>query len=247
MPSRTRFLVLAGGAAHLALAAPAGAQGAPLAAQSIPLPVPRLDGSLAVEAALAQRRSIRRFDPQALALAELGQLLWAAQGVTEPIEQAPPGFAQEWKGGLRTAPSAGALYPLELYAAVGAVEGLEPGLYRYLPVDHALQPVEGLEGDPRGEISEAALRQSWIRAAPAVLVITGVVERSAVKYGPRAERYVHIEAGAAAQNVYLECESLGLGTAYVGAFDDEAVARVLRLPPEERPVGVLPVGHPASD
>ena len=180
--------------------------------------------------------------------------MWAAQGVTQPMEEPPPGFSWEWRGGMRTAPSAGALYPLELYAVIGDVEELEPGVYQYLPAEHALArvaspdpPPASAPDDRREALSGAALRQLAIRNAPTVLVLAGVVERTAAKYGDRAERYVHIEVGAAAQNVYLECESLELGTVFIGAFDDEAVAGVLGLSGDERVYGMMPIGHPPTD
>lgn len=233
---------------------PAVARGQTGDTHPIPLPQPRVDGPMSVEAALYQRRSIRRFRDEPVRLAHLGQILWAAQGVTEHIAQPPPGFRHEWRGGLRTAPSAGALYPLELYALVGDVEGLEPGLYRFQPVEHALAritspdaPPEGARVDLREEVSDAALRQLAIRQAPVVLVLAGAVERTTAKYGDRGNRYVHIEVGAAAQNVYLECESLELGTVYIGAFDDAAVETVLGLPDAEQVFGIMPIGHPAAD
>ena len=154
---------------------------------------------------------------------------------------------------MRTAPSAGALYPLELYAVVGDVDGLEPGVYLYLPVEHSLArvaspntvPLPGAD-DRREALSDAALRQPAIRNAPVTLVLAGVVDRTAAKYGDRAERYVHIEAGAAAQNIYLECESLELGTVFIGAFDDDAVAGVLGLSGDERVLGLMPIGYRAA-
>ena len=251
---RIPFLVVMLVIVSLVPAGPAVAQLEVRTTNPIPLPEPRLDGPASVEQALSQRRSIRRYARSSLRLADLGQLLWAAQGITRPMEESPPGFSWEWRGGMRTAPSAGALYPLELYAVVGDVEELESGVYQYLPVEHALArvaspdavPVFGAD-DRRETLSGAALRQLAIRNAPAVLVLAGVVERTATKYGDRAERYVHIEVGAAAQNVYLECESLELGTVFIGAFDDEAVAGVLGLPGDERVYGMMPIGHPATD
>ncbi|MFO7589044.1 MAG: SagB/ThcOx family dehydrogenase [Gemmatimonadota bacterium] len=209
------------------------------------LPPPRTDGEMPVETALSGRRSVRSFRPDALALEELGQVLWAAQGVSRPVPDAPAGFPPEWKGGLRTAPSAGALYPLELHAVVGAVEGLEPGLYRYLPVEHALR--REATGDLRAHLSAAALGQGFIGEAPVSLVVAGVVARTAAKYGDRAGRYVHMEVGAAAENVYLQCASLGLATVLVGAFRDADVARALRLPAEEDAFAILPIGRPAAE
>jgi SagB-type dehydrogenase family enzyme len=207
----------------------------------ISLPTVTLDGSTSVEASIHERRSVRSFGDAPLALRELGQILWACQGVTWPMPAPPQGFTWEWRGGYRSAPSAGALYPLELYVVVGDVNGLEPGVYRYDPVFHHL--LSHLDGDLREDLWNAALRQSSIRQAPASLILAGVVERTAVKYGERAERYVHMEVGAAAENVYLQVQVLGLGTVFMGAFDDEDVARVLSLAPGERAFGIMPVGH----
>jgi SagB-type dehydrogenase family enzyme len=199
------------------------------------------ESSVSVEEALAGRRSIRLYGAEAISGAELSQVLWAAQGVTEPIEETPDGFSWEWRGGLRTAPSAGALYPLEVYVVVGHAEGLEPAVYSYLPVEHALEPA--IPGDLRASLSQAAHGQSVIRTAPAVLVITGVVARTAAKYGDRAEQYVLIEVGAAAENVFLQCESLGLATVLVGAFADREVKEVLQLRDGEEAYALMPIGH----
>ena len=207
----------------------------------IRLPEARLEGSVSVEEALAGRRSIRSYGPEALSLAELSQVLWSAQGVTYPIEQTPDGFQWEWSGGFRTAPSAGALYPLELYIVAGHVDGLEPAVYHYKPVEHGLALT--VSGDLRASLSQAAHSQSVIRTPPAVLVIAGVVARTAAKYGERAEQYVLIEAGAAAQNVFLQCESLGLATVLVGAFVDDEVNEVLQLPGEQEAYVLMPIGR----
>jgi SagB-type dehydrogenase family enzyme len=207
----------------------------------IQLPAVRLDGPVSVEEALSERRSIRNYGAGRLTLDELGQVLWSAQGITYPIEQTPEGFQREWRGGFRTAPSAGALYPLELYVVVGGVDGLEPGFYRYVPVEHALEPAA--PGDLRAPLSQAAHGQTVISTPPAVLVIAGVVARTAAKYGERAEQYVLLEAGAAAENVFLQCESLGLATVIVGAFVDEQVKEVLQLPEEEETYVLMPIGR----
>jgi SagB-type dehydrogenase family enzyme len=197
-------------------------------ASTVALPEARRDGELSVEAALDARHSLREYSRQSVSLAELGQLLWAAQGIT--------------RGGRRAAPSAGALYPLEVYALAGDVEGLATGLYRYRPGGHEL--VKSVGDDLRSSLVSAALDQDWFESAPAVLVITAVVARTSVKYGERAARYVHMEVGAAAENVYLQAAALGLGTTYVGAFNDRQVARVLRLPDGEAPLAILPIGKP---
>ncbi|MCL4863983.1 MAG: SagB/ThcOx family dehydrogenase [Caldilineaceae bacterium] len=184
---------------------------------------------IAVERALHERRSIRQYQNETLTLAELSQLLWAAQGITHP-------------SGLRTAPSAGALYPLELYVVVGNVAELTAGVYRYRPQTHDLILIAA--GDKRPLLSQAALAQDAVREAAAVLVLAAVYERTTVKYGERGIRYVHIEVGAAAQNVSLQAVSLELGTVYIGAFHDEQVKQVLTLRAEEQPLCLLPVGRP---
>lgn len=196
---------------------------------AVRLPAPRTTGDVGVERALHERRSVREFSGEALSLAQLGQLVWAAQGVTRA-------------GGYRTAPSAGALYPLELVVVAGHVEGLAAGVHRYDPPTHTLTLVSA--GDRRRELAAAALHQDWLRRAPVTLVVAAVVERTARKYGERAERYVAIEAGAAAENAALEAVALGLGTTFVGAFDDGQVAALVGLRAGEQPLLLLPVGRP---
>jgi SagB-type dehydrogenase family enzyme len=183
---------------------------------------------MSLERALDQRRSVRRYGDEPLTLDEVSQLLWAAQGITRP-------------GGYRTAPSAGALYPLELYLTGGRVTDLPDGVYHYRPREHELVQVGG--EDRRAELAAAALDQSWVRRGAVVLAIAGVYERSAEKYGERGIRYTHIEVGHAAQNIYLQAEALGLGTVMVGAFDDREVREVLDLPEREAPLALLPVGR----
>lgn len=214
----------------------------PPQSREVPLPPPRQDGPLSVERALGTRRSVRELSSARLTIDEVSQILWAAQGITEPAGR-PSGWnpAWTWMGGLRTAPSAGALYPLELYVLAGAVAGLDEGLYRYLPQSHALTRVS--DRDLRAPLAGAALGQRAITLAPVVLVLTAVYHRTAVKYDDRTERYVHIEVGAAAQNVYLQAEALGLGTFFVGAFRDPAVRDALGLPTDHAPLGIMPMGR----
>lgn len=199
------------------------AASAPLA-----LPTPRRSGGAALAAVLAARRSVREFAAAPITLAELGQLLWAAQGVTGA-------------GGGRAAPSAGATYPLELYAAAGSVEGLPAGLYRYLPAAHAL--LEVAAGDIRGEVAAAALAQSWIAEAAAIFVVAAVPGRTTGKYSHRGERFVQIEAGHAAENLCLQAVALGLGSTVVGAFDDQAVKALIGADQPGEPLCLLPVGR----
>jgi len=193
------------------------------------LPAPQATGGMPVPEAIAARRSVREFAPTPLSLAELGQLLWAAQGTSHP-------------DGLRTVPSAGALYPLEVSVVAGEVTGLTAGVYRYLTRDHCLAPVAA--GDRRRALAAASLHQDWMSAAPAALVVAGVEARTARKYGARAPRYVHMEVGCVAQNVALQAAALGLGTVMVGAFGDEEVRDIVGLAEEERPLVILPVGRP---
>jgi len=197
--------------------------------RTITLPEPRQDGEMSVEAALLQRHSVREYSSDPVTLAELSQLLWAAQGITHSRD-------------MRTAPSAGALYPLELYVVAGRVDGLERGLYRYRIGHHDLLEVS--REDLQDELTAAALGQDCVADAAVLIVVAGVVERTAVKYGERALRYVHMEVGAVAQNVYLQAAALGLGTVYVGAFRDAQVKQVLQMAEEEDPFAILPVGRP---
>jgi SagB-type dehydrogenase family enzyme len=187
------------------------------------LPPPRLSSPLSLEEVLQARRSVRSFSDAALTAAEVGQLLWAAQGVTDA-------------SGHRTAPSAGALYPLEVDVVCAA------GIARYEPDGHRLTWRGST--DVRAELQRAALDQASIGEAPVVIVLSGVVERTAGKYGGRAERYVILEAGHTAQNILLEAVSLGLGAVPMGAFDDGAVSRVVGLARGEAPLYLIPVGHP---
>ncbi len=213
--------------AGLAAVSGRGAPGAGAPA-ALKLPEPRRSGRCSLEEALSQRRSVREYAGSPATLAEVAQLLWAAQGITAPE-------------GRRSAPSAGALYPLEIYVVSGQVEGLAPGVYKYLPAAHALRQVA--EGDRRRDLAPAALEQSCVREAPLVLVLAGVYARTSVKYGSRAPRYVHMEAGHAAQNVCLQATALALGSVPVGAFEDARVRRVAGLEEGEEPLYLLPVGR----
>ncbi len=192
------------------------------------LPDPDVTGTLPVEEALAQRRSVRSYTDAPLSAEDIGQLLWAAQGITEPAH------------GFRTAPSAGATFPLELYLCVGNAEGLNKGLYRYHPRDHGLTLLK--EDDLREELSEVALGQAWIAEAPVVLVMAADYARTTAVYGDRGRRYVHIEVGHVAQNVYLQAQALDLATVIVGAFDDQSAQDLLGI--EHSVLAILPVGAP---
>ena len=194
----------------------------------ISLPEPQRESEESIEETLIERRSVREYEDAALSLSEIGQLLWAAQGITS-------------ESGFRTAPSAGALYPLELYLVVGDVEQLPPGVYKYKPDMHRL--INTAQGDLSDELQAASLDQSAIGDAPAVIVIAAVYERTTVKYGDRGNRYVHMEVGSAAQNVYLQAVSLDLGTVIIGAFHDQNIKSLLHMQENEHPLAIMPVGR----
>lgn len=188
------------------------------------LPVPSSEGPLTLEEAFLKRRSVREFSPEPLSTSEISQLLWAAQGITNPR-------------GFRTAPSAGALYPLELYVVI------EGGVFHYDPHAHSLAIVSS--GDLRSDLHRVSLWQDAILNAPMVLVVTAVYSRTEAKYGrARSPRYVHLEAGHAAQNALLQAVSLGLGAVPIGAFEDSRVQEVLGLPADHEPLYLIPIGHP---
>lgn len=214
------FLVLASPKIHSKTTSRQGSE-------TIKLSEPRYVSNTSVEEALSRRRSIRSYEDGPLTLRDLSQLLWAAQGVTDPR-------------GFRTAPSAGALYPLEVYVAAGNVTNLPNGIYKYKPYEHQL--VRIAEGDKRIELSRAALGQSSIREGAAVIVFSAVYERTTVKYGKRGIRYVHIEVGHAAQNVYLQAVSSNLGTVIVGAFYDDEVKKIMGMRENEEPLCLMPAG-----
>ncbi len=182
-------------------------------------------GSVPLEQTIATRRSVRSFTGEALSNEQIGQLLWAAQGITD---------AQR---GFRAAPSAGALYPLEVYVVTAA------GVYHYEPHGHVLRLRTG--GDHKAALAQACLGQPCVQQAGANFVFTAVYSRTQAKYGQRARSYVDIEVGAAGENLLLQAVALDLGAVMVGAFRDEAVVQALQLPADHYPVLVIPVGHPA--
>jgi len=198
---------------------------------------PETGGGISVEEALMNRRSQRNFQSKELSEEHLSQILWAAYGITEPMpDNPPPG------GGLRTSPSAGALYPLEIYVAAGNVAGIESGVYKYIPGEHMI--VRVVDRDVREELSAASLSQAMLKDAAITVIYTAVFDRVEARYGQRGrERYVFMEIGHSAQNIYLQAESLGLGTCAIGAFTDSALSSLLMLPSDEEPLYLMPVGH----
>jgi SagB-type dehydrogenase family enzyme len=200
-------------------------------AATIKLPPPAKKGTVSVEEALQGRRSNRQFANRSLELAQISQLLWGADGINNPQ-------------GKRTAPAARAAYAIDLYLVAGerGVTNLAPGIYRYLVADQALEPVA--KGEFRAAVAQACNSQAWIAKAPVIVVITGDYARCAAKNGEqKAPMYTHMESGFVAQNLFLQAGALGLGAGIAGGFNDQALARSLKLPPKDVPLLVMPVGY----
>jgi len=199
-------------------------------AQAIKLPPPATKGAVSVEEALQNRRSTRKFANRSLELAQISQLLWAADGINNPQ-------------GKRTAPSGRAAYPIDLYLVAGerGVTSLAPGVYRYVVADHSLESVAS--GELRPAVAKACNSQVWIGEAPVIVVITGDIQRSAAKNGDQAALFTHLEAGFVGQNILLQAGALGLGAGVAGGFKDQPLAQALKLPGSDTPFLVMPVGH----
>ena len=199
-------------------------------AEAIKLPAPATKGAVSVEEALQARRSTRRFATRALELAQISQLLWAADGINNPQ-------------GKRTAPSGRAAYPIDLYLVVGerGVNNLAPGVYRYLVADQALELVA--KGEFRPAVVKACNSQVWIGEAPVIVVITGDIKRSEAKNGEQGTLFTHLEGGFIGQNIFLQAGALGLGAGVAGGFKDKPLAQALKLPEADIPFLVMPVGY----
>ena len=197
------------------------------------LPQPKIEGSISVERAIRQRRTIRGYSSQILQVDQLSQLLWSAQGLTG---------SRSFK---RAAPSAGALYPMDVYAVVGqnSVVQIDSGVYRYETRAHRLALITNQ--DLRDRVARAAISQMWMANAPINLVITAEYSRVMGKYGKRGIRYAQIEAGHIGQNLFLQAEALGLKAGIVGAFHDKEVAEVMKLPRSHEPLLIMPIGYAA--
>ncbi|MHC1605457.1 MAG: SagB/ThcOx family dehydrogenase, partial [Candidatus Methanofastidiosia archaeon] len=198
----------------------------------VKLPEPEMTGSISLEEAIQNRRSIRNYRDKSLTLEDVSQLLWAVQGISDPDT------------GKRTVPSAGATYPLGIYLVAGAngVIGLPEGVYRYDPFEHEL--INILNGDVRDNLKKAALNQGCIKEAPIDIIIAAEFERTTKRYGDRGIHYVYMEAGHAGQNVYLQAFARGLGTVVIGAFNDDEVQQLLHMPSDHMPLYIMPVGYP---
>jgi SagB-type dehydrogenase family enzyme len=198
----------------------------------VKLPEPELKGNVSVEEAIQNRRSVREYINKSLNLKDVSQLMWAAQGITDK------------KNNFRSAPSSGRTYPLEIYLVVGknGVEGIEEGVYHYNNTNHELEKL--LNGDKRKELSKAANGQGAVENAPVDIVITGNYQRTMSKYGNNnlSIRFVHLEAGHAGENIYLEATARGLVTVSIGSFNDNTVKTLLNLPGDETTFYIFPVG-----
>ncbi len=197
----------------------------------IKLPKPKLKGEISLEEAINRRSSVRSYSAKPLTLAQLSQLLWAACG--QRFDAATEAS--------RTIPSAGALYPLEIFILVGKVEDLSKGFYQYHHIDHSLELLK--KEDLREVLSSSAWGQDFLAQAPVDLIVAAEPSRTTDVYGKKGERYIQIEVGHLAQNVYLQAEALGLSTCAVGAFDDDEVARILGFEKNLIPLYILPLGH----
>jgi SagB-type dehydrogenase family enzyme len=204
----------------------------------IDLPDVKTAGTVSVEEALNTRRSVRRYAESPLSLAEISQILWAAYGINYPVEGGPDFL----RGGLRTAPSAGARYPLEIYLVARNVDGLAPGVYWYKSESHELVQVSA--EDRWAAVADAAFRQPHFDTAAAALVYSAVFERNTVIYGKRGrERYVCMDLGHSAENVYLEARALKIGTCAIGAFGDLALKKAVNMTRAEEPLYIMPLGR----
>ena len=190
----------------------------------IELSSPTLKGSVSVEEAILKRRSIRSFSSKELSLNQISQILWSAQGITDK------------KDGFRSSPSAGALYPIEVYIAK------TDGIFHYLPQGHKLEMIN--QKDVRKELAKASWKQTFIYQAPINVVLCAVYSRITSKYGERGIRYTYIETGHIAENIHLQAVSMGLSSVPVGAFDDDEVQKNLSLSNDCKPIYIIPIGYP---
>ncbi|OQA92034.1 MAG: nitroreductase A [Elusimicrobia bacterium ADurb.Bin231] len=202
------------------------------AGTTIKLPQPKYAGSVSLEEAISKRRSVRNYENASLTIEEVSQLLWSAQGITDPVRK------------RRSVPSAGALYPLETYLVAGNINKIPGGIYRFNPYNNEL--IEIVKGDSRADVSKAALSQGSVKGAPATIIFAAVYERITTKYGDRGIKYAYIEAGHSAQNICLTAVSLNLGSVVIGAFYDEEIKSVLKMPDSETPLYIISIGKAAK-
>jgi SagB-type dehydrogenase family enzyme len=198
------------------------------------LPSPQLTGNISVEEAIQNRRSIRKFSNESISINNVSQILWAAQGITDN------------QSSLRAAPSAGQVYPLEIYLITGSegVSGLDEGVYHYVPSNNTLEKI--INGDLRADLSSIANGQPWVKQAPINILITGNYMKMINKYNDKelCTRFVDLEAGHVGENIYLQSETMGLVTVSLGSFNETQLIQLIQLPGNETPIYIFPVGHP---
>ncbi len=198
----------------------------------IKLPPPKIRGKISVEEAIAKRRTHRAYEKTPLTVQEVSQLLFASQGINNGKNR-------------RTVPSAGALYPIEVYLASGNVKGVAPGIYKYHPEKHQLLRIA--EGDKRKDLLAATSFQFWIEEAPAIIILCGTPWKTMIKYGWRGRSFILMEIGHAGQNISLQAIPLGMGTVCMGGFNKTRVRKILKLRGTETPLYILPVGKVAKN
>lgn len=203
---------------------------------SFDLPPATVSSDMSVDQAIKSRRSVRSFSATSLTLQDVSQLLWASQGITDSERN------------FRAAPSAGHVFPMEIYLVTGnnSIQGLEAGIYHYNPFNNTLEKI--VEGDQRYNLSQAAHQQKWVENAPISLVVTGNYQKMKEKYPDEriSTRFVDIEAGHIGENIYLEAVAHGMGTVAIGSFYDDQMINLLKLPSTETPIYIYPVGYPNS-
>ena len=204
----------------------------------IKLPTPSFMGNMSVEEAIYKRKTVRSFGKKPLTLSQVSQLLWVANG-TIP-KDAVTGATS------KVTPSAGGLYPLEVFLVVGkdGVKDVPAGVYQYIPRTNSMKLL--VEGDKRNSVAKAALYQGFLALAPVNVIVGAVFGRTTYKYGGRGHQYVFMEAGSANQNVCLQAEALGLSVATVGAFEEKPLSKALKLPDSVRPIVIMGIGHKAT-
>lgn len=192
----------------------------------VQLTEPKLKGQVSLEEALAKQRSVRQFTGEPLKLAEIGQLAWAGQGIIEPQK------------GLRTAPSAAAIYPIELYFAT------QNGLFVYQPQGHGLEQI--FEQDIRGILAATTSMQDTAIKAGCDIIVAGSARRLSAQFREDARKYMLLEAGHIAQNIQLQAVCLDLGSVTIGSFNTKDVSKICKLPKELEPIYIICVGYPIT-
>ena len=192
------------------------------------LPEPNLQSNFSLEQALKQRRSRRDFSDNPISLNQLSQVLWAAYGITkEPI--------------YKTAPSAGAIYPMTIYVSTCKVKNMENGFYRYIPETHSLKLID--DNNYKKIIYKLGYRQNCLKNPAFTILMAANFNKIENRYGNKAKRYTFMEAGHISQNIYLQVESLGLGTVAVGAFNEASMNKNLPVKAEENIIYIMPIGN----